>query len=123
MGLNDTIVGKFAGGPIVKGSELDPPDPVTTVMLATPVLEIKLAGTDARNWVALTNVVLNDPPFHCTVEALVKPLPFTVSVNAEPPAGVEGGLRLVISVAAAVELPRVMLSKAIWSLLPPKSTE
>ena len=35
-------------------------------------------------------------PFHWTMEPLIKPVPLTVSINAEPPAVAETGLRLVV---------------------------
>ena len=47
---------------------------------------MSLAVTAAVTCEALTNVVLRDEPFHCTVAPDTKPLPFTVRVNAGPPA-------------------------------------
>ncbi len=84
-------------------------------MLALPALAIRLAGTAAVNWTELTNVVVRAVPFHCTVVPGRKLVPFTVNVNAAPPAVAEVGLRLVIagvgtvigSVAAVDGLPPV----------------
>jgi hypothetical protein len=89
-----------------------------TVMFALPALAMKLAGTDAVNWVERsgdgavsllapplgsllsgnlvepTSVVVSGVPFHCTVAPVRKPVPLTVRVNAGPPAVAEVGLRL-----------------------------
>jgi hypothetical protein len=72
------------------------PPVFVTVMPALPPLAIRLAGTEAVNCVALTNVVVSPVPFQFTTAPLRKLVPFTVSVNAGPPAGVVAGLRLVI---------------------------
>jgi hypothetical protein len=53
------------------------------------------AGMAAVNCVLLTNVVVRFEPFHCTVEVMRKLVPFTVSVNAGPPAAALFGLRVV----------------------------
>jgi hypothetical protein len=47
--------------------------------------------------VALTNVVVRLPPFHCTVEVLMRLLPFTSKVNAALPAIAEFGTNAVIA--------------------------
>src|SRR5437867_1127306 len=52
------------------------------------------AAIAAVNWVALTKVVVRAAPFQRTVEALVKPVPFTVSVKAAPPTCALAGARL-----------------------------
>jgi hypothetical protein len=72
------------------------PPLLVTVTLALPTPAIRLAATVAVTCVLLTNVVARFDPFHCTVALLRKPVPFTVSVNADPPALAEFGLRLVI---------------------------
>jgi hypothetical protein len=41
-------------------------------------------------------VVANADPFHSTVDPLRNPDPFTVKINADPPAATEFGLRLEI---------------------------
>src|SRR5262245_37987160 len=49
---------------------------------------MSLAGIAAVTWPAFTNVVGRPVPFQRTWEVPTKLLPFTVSVNAAPPAGV-----------------------------------
>jgi hypothetical protein len=51
--------------------------------------------------VALTNAVVNAVVFHRTIAPDAKPLPFTVSVNAGPPAVAEFGSREAIAGGAA----------------------
>jgi hypothetical protein len=41
-------------------------------------------------------VVANADPFHSTVDPFTNPDPFTVNINAAPPAAAEIGLRLEI---------------------------
>jgi hypothetical protein len=72
----------------------DTPPVFTTVMLALPVLAIRLAATDAVSSVALTNTVESGEPFHCTVAPERNPVPFTVSTKAGPFADAELGFRL-----------------------------
>src|SRR4051794_2455551 len=55
-------------------------------------LAIRSADTGAVNWFAFTSVVARAVPFHWTTASDAKPLPLMVSVNAAPPAVVEGGL-------------------------------
>lgn len=69
---------------------------LVTVTLAVPAVAISVAGIAAVNCVALTKVVVRKPPFHHTVESLMKFEPLIVSVNAAPPAIAEVGLRVVI---------------------------
>ena len=100
-GLNVEIFG--VGRVIVKVAALEAALPgLTTVTLALPGLAIKLAGTAALNCVALTYVVGNAEPFHWTAAAATNPEPFTVNVNAGPPAGVEFGLKLLTTAAGEV---------------------
>lgn len=92
LGLRDVRLGvtvKFTG------FEVTPPE--ITVMLATPAIAIRFAGTLAVTWPVFTTVVVSAVAFHCTTESEAKPLPFTVSVNAGPPAAVVVGLMLVIA--------------------------
>jgi hypothetical protein len=56
-----------------------------------PAVAISAAVIAAVNCVALANVVARVPPFHWTTEVLRKLLPFTVRVNAAPPAIAEFG--------------------------------
>ena len=71
----------------VRAFEVPPPGAgLNTVTRAVPDEAISAAGIAAVNWVALTNVVVRLLPFHCTTDAEIKFVPFTVSVNAAPPA-------------------------------------
>ena len=74
----------------------------TTVTLALPAVVIRPADTAAVSCVALANVVVNAVPPHLTVSPKTNPVPFTVSVNAPPPAVAEAGLRLVITGGGAL---------------------
>jgi hypothetical protein len=64
---------------------------VNTVTEAEPTVAISAAVIAAVNCVALTKVVARLPPFHSTVEVLMKLLPLTVSMNDAPPAIAEFG--------------------------------
>ena len=64
-GLSVVIAG---GGVIVKLSAGDETAPVLTSTLALPALAIRLPGTDAVIWVALTYVVASVAPFHSTCD-------------------------------------------------------
>ena len=64
---------------------------------AVPLVAMSAAVIAAVNCVALTKVVVRFDPFHWTVEVLTKLVPYTVSVNAAPPAFAELGLRLVVA--------------------------
>jgi hypothetical protein len=83
--------------PIVNVTAFDVAPPgFATVTLAVPDEAIRLAGTEAVNCVALTNVVESAEPFHCAVDPDTNPAPLTVRVNAGPPAVAELGLKLLI---------------------------
>jgi hypothetical protein len=74
---------------IVKVNPFDVPPPgvgFITVTDAVPAVAMSLAGTEAVNFVLLTYFVFSPFPFHCTVEVETKLVPFTVRVNAAPPA-------------------------------------
>src|SRR5205809_77742 len=74
---------------IVKVSALELPPPgagVNTRTEAVPAVAMSAAVIVARSWVALTKVVVRALLFHCTTDPLTKFVPFTVSVNATPPA-------------------------------------
>src|SRR5258705_402255 len=67
--------------------ELPPPGAgVNTDTCAVPAVVTSAAGIDACSCVPLTNVVARLPPFQRTTDESTKPLPFTVTVNAEAPA-------------------------------------
>jgi hypothetical protein len=81
---------------IISGTDTPPDVPgVDTVMLARPEALISDAKTASVNWVALTNVVVLDVPFHNTVEPEVNPLPFTVKTIPVDPATITAGVRLL----------------------------
>jgi hypothetical protein len=72
----------------VKLSAVDVPPPgagLSTVTLNEPAVFRSEAGGAACNSVPDTYVVFYAAPLHCTVEELIKPLPFTVSTTAAPP--------------------------------------
>jgi hypothetical protein len=63
------------------------------------------AGTDAVNWVFVINVVVSAVLFQFTTDLPENPLPFTVSVNAGPPAiAVLGLIVLMVGAAATVNV-------------------
>ena len=92
------------------GLEAVPPE-FCTVTLAVPSDAMRLADTEAANWLALTKVVGRADPFHCTVDPLTNPDPFTVRVNAAPPAVAKAGLRL------DSEGPELPPAGMIWTLV------
>ena len=57
-----------------------------TVTVAVPAVAISAAVIAAVNCVALTNVVVLAAPLNFTTDVDTKPVPFTVSVKAAPPA-------------------------------------
>jgi hypothetical protein len=66
------------------------------VIVAVPGAAISVARIEALSWVLETYVVVRLTPFHLTTEVDEKFVPVTVSVKAEPPAGAQAGLRLVM---------------------------
>jgi hypothetical protein len=131
VGEIDVSVGTGFGGLMVNVSEFDvvpngnpcgaiPLAPPTggfglnTATDAVPTVAISAAVMAAVNCVALTNVVVRLPPFHCTTAVFSKLLPFTVSVNAAPPANAEFG-------ASEVRTPTgvVTLKNAVFDVPPP----
>ena len=101
------------GSPCTRAFAALSPGGLNTTTDAVPTEAISVAGTAAVSCVALTNVVVRFAPFHCTVALLSKLLPFTVSVNAGPPAIAEFGAS-VVSVATGVETV-----KKRWLDVPP----
>jgi hypothetical protein len=94
-GLRLVVVG--TGLLTVKDSAFEVPPPgagVTTVTLATPAVARSLVTMAAVSRVAETKVVVRGLPFHWTTESVMKPVPFTVRVKADPPARAVVGLRL-----------------------------
>ena len=90
VGASEVSAGTgFAGALMVNVSAFEVPPPgagVTTVTGALPCVTMSLAGIAAVSWPAFTNVVVRAAPFQRTSEVATKLLPFTVSVNAAPPA-------------------------------------
>src|SRR6267142_5878670 len=69
---------------IVNVWALDVPPPgagLNTVTDAVPAVARSVAGMDAVSCDAETNIVVRLAPFHRTTDALMKFVPFTVSVN------------------------------------------
>jgi hypothetical protein len=84
-------------------SEAPPPGAgLTTVIVALSTDAMSLAGIEAVSVVAFINVVLRLELFHRTVELLMKFVPVTLNVNAEPPAVAELG-EMDTSVGAGLE--------------------
>jgi len=100
VGLRPVIVGTgLVLVVIVKVRPLDVPPPgagVNTVTVAVPAVAISAAVITAVSWVADTYVVVRPDPFQRTAEVFTKLFPFTVNVNAVPPAFAVAGLRLVV---------------------------
>jgi hypothetical protein len=103
------------GALIVNDAPKDAPAESVTVTVAEPVVAIRLAGTVAVRLVALTNVVVNAVPFHCTVAPETKFVPVTVKVKSEPPASADAGERLPIVGTAE------LMAKAAAADVPPAS--
>ena len=82
---------------VAAGDEPPPGAGFWTTTLAVPAEAMSLAGIEAVSCVALTNCVVRGLPFHQTLEALTKPVPLMVKVNAAPPVKAEFGLKLVIA--------------------------
>jgi hypothetical protein len=112
----------------VKVWALEAPPPgggFTTVTRAVPANAMSAAAIAAFTWVEEPYVVMTFDPFQFTVEPETKPVPFTVSVNAAPSAGVEAGLRpvvagtglLIVKVwALEVPPPGVGLNTVTWAV-------
>lgn len=81
---------------IWKATALDVPPPgdgLITVIKAVPEVEMSDVGIAAVNSVSLTKAVGRGLPFQFTTDVEVKPEPFTVSVNADPPGTAASGRR------------------------------
>src|SRR5258706_445501 len=63
-----------------------------TLIWAVPAATRSEAGIVAWSWVSEMNCVGRALPFHITVEALLKPLPLTITVVAAPPGGEADGV-------------------------------
>src|ERR1017187_1303895 len=67
-----------------------------TETFAVATDEICDTPIDVCSWLGLTKVVGIHVPFQLTTSPMAKPVPFTVRVNAAPPATAVGGSRLVM---------------------------
>ena len=109
VGLMLVVVGTgLAAALIVKVCAFEVPPPgagLNTVTEAVPAVAMSVAVIGAVNWVADTYVVVRLDPFHCTTEPLMKLLPLTVRVKAEPPAVAEVGLMLVVAGTGLLAVP------------------
>lgn len=72
------------------------PPVVVTVTLAVPTAAIRLAGTAAVSWLALTNVAVSAVAPHLALAPATKFVPLIVRVKAAPPAAAELGFKLVM---------------------------
>jgi hypothetical protein len=72
------------------------PSLFTTVTGIEPVPEIMSVVIEPLSFVALTRVVVTGIWFHRIFAPVLNELPFTVSVNALPPAFADAGLRVVM---------------------------
>src|SRR6266850_1178224 len=96
LGLRPVSVGAGLFTVNVCAAEVPPPGAgVSTVTLAVAAVAMSAAVIAAVSWVALTKVVVRVVPFQRTVEPLRKLAPFTVKVNASPPANALPGDRLL----------------------------
>ena len=88
----------------------DVPPPGAGLIVVTPTVPafaISLAEMEAVNWVLLMNLVVRLEPFHCTAETKLDP--FTVRVNAAPPAvALEGDIELIEG-SALFEVPPAVI--------------
>src|SRR5579872_7114180 len=89
VGANEVMEGTGLAALMVKLTLPDVPPPgdgLNTVTRPVPAEAMSAAVMAACTCVALRNVVVRLEPFHLTTEPFMNPLPFTVRVNAAPPA-------------------------------------
>ena len=88
-GDSELIVGTGLAALMVNAVLPDVPPPgagLNTVTWPVPAVAMSAAVIAACNCVALTNVVVRLAPFQFSIDPEMKPVPFTVRVNAAPPA-------------------------------------
>src|SRR4029079_13096326 len=90
------IAGRPPDVETVKTTLLEVAPAVLTVMLTDPGVVMRLASTIPDNCVALPKILASGDPFHRIVELAANADPFTVSVNADPPAAADVGLILLM---------------------------
>jgi hypothetical protein len=113
LGLSEPIAG---GALIANATPLEATPPDTTLTVASPLVAIRSAETEAVRLPALTNVVGKAEPFHRTTAPCAKLLPLTVKVKAGPPAVAEPGFKLVIAGAG------LTVNDSALVVVPPEST-
>jgi hypothetical protein len=99
-GSRRVIAGTGFAATIESVTAFDVPPPgagLTTVTVAVLIAVMSLAGIAAVTWVSLTKLVGRSDPFQRTTEFKTKPVPFTMSVKAGPPAPARFGLIVVIA--------------------------
>lgn len=96
-GLRLLMAGVEFPGEIVKVEPLDTKALVLTVTVAAPCVRMSPASMVPVNWLAFPKNVTTGDPFQRMTELAANPEPFTVMVNAAPPACAVAGLRLVIA--------------------------
>ena len=114
----ERVTGGAAAALMVNALAFDAPPPgagLSTVTCALPALATSPAGISAVRRVALTYVVGRATPFHLTSEPLMKPVPFTVSVNAAAPARAVVGAMVVTAGAGFSTISMTKIDSAIRS--------
>src|SRR3989454_1016756 len=107
VGVSPVIVGMGLSTGNVCAAEVPPPGVgVNTVTCGVPAVAMSAAVIAAVSCVALMTVVVRVLPFQRTVEPLTKLAPFTVRVNASPPANPLPGVRL-LTVGAGLMIEKV----------------
>ena len=93
----------------------------TTEICAAPGLWLKLPGTSAVSWLALSNFVVSGVPFHCTTELELKPAPFTVNWNGCPEEGAFAGLNELIETTDTTKFRALevtpLMTTVIWAVV------
>jgi hypothetical protein len=106
------VIVKAGVGLMVNVMAFDVPPPgagFTTVTLAVPAVWMSSALTEVANWVLLTKVVVQLPPFHCTCELGTKFVPFTVRMKATPPAkALEGESEVIVGTGVLKMTPTLI---------------
>jgi len=116
-GLRLVIVRFTAPVEIVNARPLDTTPFVLTVTVAVPCAAMRLPSTVPDSWLVLPKNVARGVPFQKIAEFVLNPDPFTVRVKADPPAGAEEGLRLVMLA------PGVIVNVAVFETVPLLLTE
>jgi len=109
-GLMLLMVGFTTGATIAKVELLETAPFPLTVTATDPCVAMRLAATAPVNCAALPKVVGRADPFHMIVELAANPEPFTVRVNAAPPAcALAGTTPLMVGLSVAATIVNVTL--------------